>query len=252
MRKKEKEHRRLALEFLCMPDHRGLNDLHVLRAAVNPYILLMHKLLKDNEPAADLEVMRSLQGQSQSIPYRLCKMWHWSASREGACQQAMRKSFELLSSGQWQDLPKTNAQQAFIVQMVLRPCAVLYELVVVKHRGFPHRLFSLLLVEGLEETIVAEAQAFPCLLDEFSEAFLARYPDAASLRTLEARCVLSMIALQAMNNTHGTERLHSSNARRARSRTHTHVIKLHDVAMFHQGRAAPRWFPRPQEARAPA
>eukprot|EP00971_Amphidinium_carterae_P118396 2345766-Amphidinium_carterae.1 len=68
----------------------------------------------------------------------------------------------------------------------LRSAATAYELVIVRCRGYPAKLFRLLDTPGLAEEIVAQWQGLPCMFDAFSAKHMSSYPSQAELLSLDS------------------------------------------------------------------
>ena len=241
IRKKEREHRRVATEFLMEHQAGNLSLLHIMRWSLEPQIRLMKALLAANDVAEDLEGFCAAEGGANQTT-RLSKLWRW-CFRDGLFRKCMEECNSILSDQHlWSSHDCTELVAGQICRYVLRTAALLHE-VTLKCKMFPYRLFGVL--EGADaDAIITDATAHPCLLDAFTARFLEAYSSAEALKSREARLALLSVAGHSYGNIHGTERLHSAHSRRARTRTQTHKMRLDQIALRHHGRVAPKWHPR--------
>lgn len=105
--------------------------------------------------------------------------------------------------------------------MIARAGAATYQLVHVRHRTFPYRLFTLLRDGHAAEAIEGTP---PCVLDEYSENFCTTYH--GNLVGADALAELELVAALADTDSASTERLHSQNQRRAKFKVWMHPPDL--------------------------
>eukprot|EP00971_Amphidinium_carterae_P347973 6490252-Amphidinium_carterae.3 len=125
----------------------------------------------------------------------------------------------------------------------MRPAAVCYQLVQLRVRGYPAKLFHLLKDVGadeLRELAEADLRAPRCLKDSFTAAFLEQHSTTESLLDRKAREVLRLIAEEALLTTYSTERIHSSSLRAVLGRALTHRPSVSHLGLSHMAWAAPR------------
>ena len=245
-RKKEKEHRRLAVQFLSDP--LALDELFVVRSSLQCEITLMKTMLKMNGSEVDFNGMHAHMFDGNPV-YRLATLA--AAPKEGSffCRH-LETCMELLQNDNlWLASAVTRDERmaTFILRAVLRAGALLYEIVQTLS-GFPYRLWMLLdwtvNREDVAASILRSANENGCLMDPFSACLTQKYNSAESLLSEECLEILRCIGGMAKSNTHSTECLHSRNARRSFSQRQTHRMSVSQLAQSHQGRSAPQWLPR--------
>ena len=152
----------------------------------------------------------------------------------------LQKSVHTLrSESAWIGSPRTEATASSIFAMALRVPALAHFSVHVPFTAFPYRLVELLRRgDGQDDefewqTRIAGFFATPsCCLDRFSEHIRQMFASEQELRSDRAQEMLNLICEHIDCSTYSTERLHSSNSRRARSRTSTHEMSLPQVAAY--------------------
>ena len=112
--------------------------------------------------------------------------------------------------------------QNLAFRLMSRAGASVYYLISVRHLKFPLRLFLLLVDASMAEELLAEAEK-PCLLDEFSQAFIARFKDVG-LGSAEALASLRAIALVLRLDISDLESLHASLRRLLKATPQTKVM----------------------------
>ena len=125
----------------------------------------------------------------------------------------------------------------------------MHQLVTVRTKGFPYKLF-LLLQPHSRNLVVAEEilQSRPCMQDELTKAIVREFNTPALL--CGDRCVqlLACLALNITGATFCTERLHSKNKRRVAGVTQTNVKELQGISLMHAAWVGEPWM---EEAPAP-
>ena len=104
-----------------------------------------------------------------------------------------------IARSHWQSLPSTERFYAEVLKLSHRAAAVVYQLIAVRTRICPYRVFALLLHHGEQRLEFAESiWASPaCLRDNWSAAFLERYSTPRDLVSEEALNTLSVIGKHA-------------------------------------------------------
>ena len=154
------------------------------------------------------------------------RLLHLSLSCEpgGACWNMLKRTWEQFRTPSlWAHLPRTECTCTDILRYGLRPAATVYYLVISVYRNLPYLLLHLLTnpesSKDFEEGLLPKT----CCHDAYSKAFFQRYPTATDMTSLEAKLELRMLGMLGMANSFDVERLHSSTARRSRTRPHTHT-----------------------------
>eukprot|EP00971_Amphidinium_carterae_P353056 6492807-Amphidinium_carterae.6 len=205
-------------------------------------VWLIHTMVQKNEPQFDIEAMQAAsRGQYNS---RLCSLLEAVTSPHGECYEMFRMCWrQLHDESLWLHLHKTEAVASNIFRFGLRPAAVIYTTVVRQYNTFPTLLFRLVNKPSVASTIHKYAADNPCLLDEYSRNFLARFHTPEALQSDQALLELCAVSMLGFGNIFDTERGHSSNARRSRMRPHTHVPALFDLSSWKQGWSGPIFVP---------
>ena len=141
----------------------------------------------------------------------------------------------------WQEYASTELFRTSLFQQTMRLGSVCYELVKVRTRGFPYKLFLLITPQGATEAFAREVlQTKPCMLDHFSRDLLKHFTSVQALLSDEFKAVLTAMARRSQGTTYSTERLHSRNLRTRLARQ-THVPDIEHLALSHAAWAAPSW-----------
>ena len=146
----------------------------------------------------------------------------------------------LTTEALWVHFPHTELEVGRIWRLMLRPSSVAFQLVWQQLQRYPSRLFRLLGPDGAAERAHL-LEARECVLDDFSLHYRKKYATDEALQSPEARQTLAAAATMCTGNTFSTEVLHSKNARRCRSRHHTHAMTLPTLAYQHLNCSAPDW-----------
>ena len=159
------------------------------------------------------------------------------------------------SSSLWQGFASTEAFRTTLFQLTMRLGSVCYQLVKVPTRGFPFKLFKLLLPQYATQAFAQEVlQTRTCLLDRFSRDLLRQFNTPEALLSDEFKAILIAVARQGQGTTFTTERLHSKNLKTSLSRQ-THRVDVDHLALGHACWAAPSWchfeVPSEQQIRKP-
>ena len=148
----------------------------------------------------------------------------------------------------WLGTPHNEAVASTVMAFCLRSVAVAHYDLHMPYSGYPNKLAKLLLegstfreVSLWQEEVAVFLSTPMCCLDPFSKKWREMFHSEALLRTKRAQMMLHMVCEQLDTSTYSTERLHSSNARRARSRTFTHELSLPQMAAY-QSEAFPLYY----------
>ena len=130
----------------------------------------------------------------------------------------------------WQEFGQTEEFRSRIFRYTFRPGAVAYQLVQKRVEGLP---FSLLTLLGSGPDLAREAARLlsipACMRDSFSAMFLNKFSSVELLLGPTAKHILFIFARRCKCSTYSTERLHSKNLRRAKSRAETHRMSVKDL-----------------------
>ena len=149
----------------------------------------------------------------------------------------------------WQSFSHTESWRSRLLQLTMRVGAVVHQLIQVRCKAFPVRLFLLLHPQFANNDFAKTLlRTKSCLLDGFTKALFQRFNTPAKLLSPECTVLLVAIARRAQANTFSVERLHSKNLRAAVARM-THKPDVEHLSLLHSAFAAPRWLPsRPEKS----
>ena len=166
----------------------------VARITMQCQIRLLHAL---EERASHTWMNRVLQGWMGMGPQTRCRIV------EAATQPATRPYFQSLHNLMFQDDPwqalaghqRTQRETSLAFALLARAACAVYQLIHQPYRGFPYKLFALLVADGAHKLkLIRDIQdARPCLLDSFSSNFLRRYRN--QLDSDECFAILQSIAV---------------------------------------------------------
>ena len=209
----------------------------------------MHAHSKRSSPNADLKSMQSiLDGQQPS--YRITELWRACTHEDGDYVKMMQSC--ILSSKDpdlWRDLEPHEQMANDIFRVCARPASVVFELLAHRQKGWPFLLFQLLEDASSAAFIVRKSQTdSACLMDLFSQSFMATYHNEELLTSEDALQELAALAAVLVGNTWEIETAHSKHRRRAKGSPQTHVPTLADVAMWNAAWGAPSFVkPAPED-----
>eukprot|EP00971_Amphidinium_carterae_P347908 6490176-Amphidinium_carterae.1 len=211
IRKERKATAKRALIFLEHPD--AMNDLLLMMHALEPQQKLMHAVLHESSLDAELKAQRQFidDGRLRSKLQLLVA---------GELQQTLfTESLAVcLDMPRWSLAAETEYMRSEVFRVSMRPAATIFELVFWPSRGLPCALFRIL--GAAEREVIAEEllNIAPCMRDRFTNGFLTTFPSVESLASEDAQQVLAAIALEVQTTTYSTERCHSKNLRRSKTR----------------------------------
>ena len=199
------ESKRISLAFL---KKNGLDRLYMLRLCLSPQIALMQSTLSENQDSWQTQQLASSslgQGRSYRVVNHVVNCWGTGRFRKFLIDtKAIAQSSTL-----WNHASHTEGTASDIFRMCSRSASVLMELVVMKSLTFPLLLFSLLHDDSQVDKILVYHSDFTCCLDDFSKAFLDRFPSRESLLSSQAKTILTVIAEFAFANIYDVERTHT-------------------------------------------
>ena len=145
----------------------------------------------------------------------------------------------LASKTLWSHVPETQAARSLIFRVCARPAATCWQLIWVRLQQCPTKLLHLVTAAD-KQRLAADILALPnCLVDSFTQGFIAAYPTVPELCGQKALQMLSCLTSHIQGTTFSTERLHSRNLQRAKLRSSRRRADVDHVALIHSGRAVP-------------
>ena len=223
---------RIALNFM-KPEM--LFPVLLLRVSLFPESTLMTILTSAcSRGWEEFEMYKFLESGTRD--YRLL-LWH----KGDPFQAALDESMTLLqSSSLWLLQAETEWMRGYIFKAMVRPAAVCYQLLLLRCKGYPYKLFALL-DTGSDKREVAQSllDGPGCLKDKFSKDFLQQFPTVDLLTGKDSEFILRALGRQAFGSTYTTERLHSRNLKRTMARKSTHPADLAHLGLTHISYAGP-------------
>ena len=209
----------------------------VLRASLSPEKELMASLLHNVSRTWEAEQVVA-EAEHRTREFRVTQM-----HRGVALQKFLVETWRLFTQSElWRLFACTESFYTTLLKCMMRPAATVYQLVVVRVRLFPYKLFGLLDAGDDRELFAAallESRRTPCLMDRFSATFLGRYDTVNKLLSPESIGTLALLATKIQLTTYSTERLHSKNLRRSKARVIAKRATLHHLALAHAGWSGP-------------
>eukprot|EP00971_Amphidinium_carterae_P072881 1441234-Amphidinium_carterae.2 len=219
----------------------GCEDLYLLMAALRPQKQLMKNLMDLSNQALHIKDMHRSWSEHQPRKYG---MFHfYSAHESGHMANSFQKSMNHLVHDElvWSVCARDEARVTHMYRLCLRASAVVHELIQLRCRGYPAKLFRVLQhQEDAATHVLEDFVQHQCMLDSFSLHHVQSFPSVPELVSQDSFQILSAMAEQFVGSIFSTESLHSRNSIRARHRL-THELGLHHLAMWHQVVADPRW-----------
>ena len=213
----------------------------LLQVPLLPQQRLMHSLVRQTGAVWEREQLVAMA----SIGARQYRVGNLSG---GALLPAFfQQTLEIQASSRFcQHLTTTEHLRSKILKLVMRPAALVHQLVRLRVVNMPYSLFGLLGVTGEARLALAETLlGMPkCLRDAWCRDMFAKFPTKEELCSDTAMNILAVLAKHCICTTVGTERVHSKNLRRSKGRT-THRADIPLLAAPHAGFAAASWVPRP-------
>ena len=215
----------------------GVTDMHLMVVCLSPQQHLIHAFLKESGPIFDIRQCLAMQ-EGQVPSYRILKMLHGS-SRGGLFWKFLEETGALLKQHPvWAEFTQDERTASQALALLMRSCAVMFELVEERCKSYPMRLFGVISDPMLADDIIAEAEATPCLLDRFSREHVRCYSTPEALRSSDSVSILKGIAALFTGHIFSTESLHGRNSKRGRLRL-THPLSLQQLALWSMAEAQP-------------
>eukprot|EP00971_Amphidinium_carterae_P293578 5828643-Amphidinium_carterae.2 len=221
-----------ALEFM---DSNWWADFLFLRTSTEAEITFMMKLLKSGSLSERSSCLcKEMGSETGSHPLIELSVGTWSL-------EALQFSYRTCTDREvWAcaHIAETEAMRSKIMSVNMRTAACVWEGIHRKTSSYPLRLFSLLFDRsmGNARTIL---ECPRCMQDTFTVSILQEFTTPEALLSDDLQQMLSAMAALALGCTFSTERLHSKNARRARTRVHVKRPDAADVGLAHQGWVGP-------------
>eukprot|EP00971_Amphidinium_carterae_P333516 6468300-Amphidinium_carterae.4 len=220
---------RIAVDFMKSPT--TTRELHLLRSCLLPQQQLMNHVLQTVGVQWEKNQLLNLHHAGHR-DFRIALMANTSVLKTFFSQ-----TWELLVHPTWwEDCLETETFRSQLARLLLRSGAVCYKLIHLRATHCPYKIFLLVSSPENMHAVADSILDTPlCLRDRFSKAFLARYNTREKLLSPECLSILFVIAQKIQLTTYSSERLHSKNLRRARSRVETNRIPLAQLALAHVG-----------------
>eukprot|EP00971_Amphidinium_carterae_P352094 6492423-Amphidinium_carterae.2 len=219
-------------------------EIFLLRVTLEPERKLMAALLHSSSQTWEEEQMLNLVDYGERC-YRLV------ALHEGELLHAFFVEIfnQWRSPTVWLEHEPTEAFRSCLLQLSMRVGAVGFQLIWIRTRGFPYKMFLLLQPSRASRELAEQfLTTKKCMLDPWSKGFLAVHNSPDLLLGPVAINSLNAIARTCQGNTYSTERLHSRNWKRHAARL-THKADIEHLGLSHTAWAAPPWLRRPDQDR---
>ena len=154
-----------------------------------------------------------------------------------ALRQGLR---QICEASLWNNLVETEELRSDVWRTCCRPMAVIWQLLLLRLREWPFELFALLnnRSERLARELLDERD---CLKDAWTRHMMTLLDSPQKLISEPCTQLLSAMATLLQGSTYGTERLHSVNLRRSKTRVHSRRMSIAEIAKKHASFAAPPW-----------
>ena len=229
-RVEQAEHRQKATEWLQDPE--AWHDLYLCRVSLEGEVQLMREfvaLVSRDWDVQNLSSMRSIGRREFRIKLLNALVHRFLAT----------STSQMIQAHLWRSLTITEADVSSCWKTLLRPMAVVFQLVQHEIDTYPLKVF--LLLGGGEEEAASFLDTPLCVLDEFATHFRQLYDTSEKILGVEGQQCLSAVAMLGETNTFKTEALHSANSRKLNTRYNTHSMALPTLALEHFGVAASPW-----------
>ena len=227
-----------------LPQERANPPKDLFSAVPSPsglQVRLMHAHSKRSNSTTDLKSMCNIQQLEPPI-YRVLSLFRDCCEPDGEYAMMLRRCVRNITNlSLWRELEPTELTSTDIFRLCLRPAAVVFELLLTRHKGFPFCLFHILENTDAAPALLEKATLDPCLLDEMSSSILSTYNKAELLESENCHQELSCLALHIMGNTWEIESAHAKHRRRVKGAPQTHVPSVADVALWNTGWGAPSY-----------
>ena len=238
MRQENAVSQRIALSFVKAP---MLESVFMMRMSLDAEIRLMQSLVHQISRVWEQEQQKNMldHGRRQ---FRMLRF------HEGEDFKAfLGNSWTVfMSETLWKDYSQTERFRSDLFKNVFRPASVVWQLAIRRCQGYPYKLFRFLssnnadFQQAFANEVLHETPS--CMLDSWTRSFLSIHDTIEKLCSPEAQQILTLVAVAACGSTYSTERLHSCNLRRAKSRL-THAPDIQHLGLGHMGSSGPPWLP---------
>ena len=223
-------------------NHNMLNKIYLMKATLQPQKTLMHQLVHMVSGDWERRQFASLLQEGQ-------RLLRCNALRKSHLPRFFQDSLDIFTSpDRFEAIHETEDFRTRLFQLIWRAGSVVFQLVALPTQSWPFKLFELLEplpLEAAQNVADGLFRAPHCLMDAWTRKLVSKYDTPGALMSVECKHVLAMVAERLQLTTYGTECLHSSNLRRAKSRTMTHSPDLPHLQ--HMATASPPWALEPQE-----
>ena len=207
-----------------------LLEILLLRTSLEAERHIMSELLAATSTASVVQRLRQEGLQHHSTYPPLLLRQH--VLDQTMCVHAMR---QLLAPQALQHVLATEEWRSRLLRVMMRPAATFLELIALRMRTYPYKLFDLVTPEADAGAAARELlNSRQCLLDPLASWFRNRFPSEEALQSCECQVLLRVLASSISMNTYQGERLHSRNQRRSK-RAQVPTMMLSDVALSHMG-----------------
>ena len=234
-REEQAKTRRVALDFFTSDPRALFRQVWLLRIPLEPQRVLMQRLTTWTSAAWEEEQLMNFATTGTRL-FRPLEL-HRQAPLHEFFRSVMS---QFCDQTLWQWFPQTEQFRSDLLKMSMKSAAMVFQLISLRVSHLPFKLFILL---DRDETLDTNAKALldvpVCLRDSFSQRFLSKYNTVTLLKSNEVWHLLFAIATQWLSTTYSTERIHSKNLRRAKSRALTHRIHVQDASLPHMAFSGP-------------
>ena len=144
----------------------------------------------------------------------------------------------------WSHHAQVEQFRSTLLQLSFRACALVFQTVLQKVKGYPYKLFHMLTLDHEQKLVFANDLLFntaTCMYDSGTRSFVKMFPTVDAATSSQATKVLELMARKALGTTFSTERLHSQNLRRVMARSCTHRPDVGHLGLSHFGCSKPVW-----------
>ena len=224
---------RLALAFLSDPS--WFKHLYILRVSLQVQVPLMRHLVHSVSKEEEIDNMYGALTQGHRR-YRVVQLLE---------QEQLQQSFtagvdQITDPTCWGHLGETEELRSLIWKTAFRTLATIWQLITVPYTAWPWPLFRLLTART-QEVAASILAAPPCLRDEWGARFVAEFSTPELLLSEHCHQLLTCIASMLQCSTYSTERLHSVNLRRSKTRVHVKRMSVAEVAKKHAAAGCFPW-----------
>ena len=236
-RAQRQQHLRESLKFLESPAVAAKWHcyLQVLLQALRPERELMREVLFLTSADREVEVQSNFQESAFNV-IALHSQKHVHGMMQLAMVNANTPDVWPLSIGD------SEAYRSDVFRLIWRSPATVFQLVTVRTRAFPYKLFALLDPQARRYDLAAEIlTSRACLQDDLTRSILTEFNTPELLSGQCCLQVLAAIAANIVGATFATERLHSKNKRRVSGVTQTNVKEVHSIGLTHAAWTGRSW-----------